>query len=309
MNTPKDFNWVKAPVLKAELKIESWMEESKFSGDDEVVVVKVLPTGNIRFLPFPIDKFRPDVHFATLQCKLSNPSGTIISPEVVVRAEIVFVISGIVAVLDTPFHIQNPDVAVIRGNNAVLRCLVPPELVDYITVTSWVQDGSLNIYPNFQTGKWLLLPSGELHVFSVDESDGRKVLACRTLHKLTNEVMTSEGARIVVKASSIKHIRRSPPFTFLSFLLDKHQLDWIPSPPNKETQNLKDFQQTTRISRFYFAGGLRFGFLPVLFQFSFSSPNSQALREKEKPRAMWNKWSGCFSLKKVEKVGREKRNS
>ncbi|OXA55480.1 Down syndrome cell adhesion molecule-like protein Dscam2, partial [Folsomia candida] len=148
----------------------------------------VLPTGNIRFLPFSVDKFRPDVHFATLQCKLSNPSGTIISPEVVVRA-----------VLDTPFHIQNPDVAVIRGNNAILRCLVPPELVDYITVTSWVQDGSLNIYPNFQTGKWLLLPSGELRVFSVDESDRRKVWACRTLHKLTNEVMTSEGARIVVK--------------------------------------------------------------------------------------------------------------
>ncbi|OXA56402.1 Down syndrome cell adhesion molecule-like protein Dscam2, partial [Folsomia candida] len=152
----------------------------------------VLPTGNIRFLPFPIDKFRPDVHFGTLRCKLSNPSRTIISPEVVVRA-----------VLDTPFYIKNPDVVVIRGNNAILRCLVPPELVDYITVTSWVQDGSLNIYPNFQTGKWLLLPSGELHVFSVDESDGRKVWACRTLHKLTNEVMTSEGARIVVKGNQL----------------------------------------------------------------------------------------------------------
>ncbi|XP_035706898.1 Down syndrome cell adhesion molecule-like protein Dscam2 [Folsomia candida] len=165
-----------------------WVFRDGFPVGNVTGLREVLPTGNIRFLPFPIDKFRPDVHFATLRCKLSNPSGTIISPEVVVRA-----------VLDTPFHIQNPDVAVIRGNNALLRCLVPPELVDYITVTSWVQDGSLNIYPNFQTGKWLLLPSGELHVFSVDESDGRKVLACRTLHKLTNEVMTSEGARIVVK--------------------------------------------------------------------------------------------------------------
>ncbi|OXA46993.1 Down syndrome cell adhesion molecule-like protein Dscam2 [Folsomia candida] len=142
------------------------------------------------FSRFPLTS--SDVHFGSLQCKLSNPSGTIISPEVVVRA-----------VLDTPFHIENSDVTVILGNNAVLRCLVPPELVDYITVTSWVQDGSLNIYPNFQTGKWLLLPSGELHVFSVEESDGRKVWACRTLHKLTNEVMTSEGAKIVVKGFAI----------------------------------------------------------------------------------------------------------
>ncbi|OXA55659.1 Down syndrome cell adhesion molecule-like protein Dscam2 [Folsomia candida] len=92
-----------------------WVSRDGFPIGNVTGLREVLPTGNIRFLPFPIDKFRPDVHFATLRCKLSNPSGTIISPEVVVRA-----------VLDTPFHIENPDVVVIRGNNALLRSVFSP---------------------------------------------------------------------------------------------------------------------------------------------------------------------------------------
>ncbi|CAG7817084.1 unnamed protein product, partial [Allacma fusca] len=39
----------------------------------------------------------------------------------------------------------------LRGNIAVLRCSVPEDLKDSVSITSWVQDATINIYPNFQT--------------------------------------------------------------------------------------------------------------------------------------------------------------
>ncbi|KAG8228365.1 hypothetical protein J437_LFUL006816 [Ladona fulva] len=46
---------------------------------------------------------------------------------------------------------------VTRGNTAVLRCQVPSVVREYLTVTSWLQDDSFNIYPSSDGGKraWL----------------------------------------------------------------------------------------------------------------------------------------------------------
>ncbi|KAK3921050.1 Down syndrome cell adhesion molecule-like protein Dscam2 [Frankliniella fusca] len=49
--------------------------------------------------------------------------------------------------------LQSYEVAVVsqpvsRGNAAVLRCAVPSLVKDYVTVTSWLQDQSFNIYPS-----------------------------------------------------------------------------------------------------------------------------------------------------------------
>lgn len=43
--------------------------------------------------------------------------------------------------------------AVMRGNSAVLRCIVPTFMREYMTVTSWFQDHTFNIYPSSDGGK------------------------------------------------------------------------------------------------------------------------------------------------------------
>lgn len=52
---------------------------------------------------------------------------------------------------------QNYDVKVydeyiISGNTALLRCQIPNYATDFIVVSSWVQDGNINIYPNGNIG-------------------------------------------------------------------------------------------------------------------------------------------------------------
>nr|CAD7426255.1 unnamed protein product [Timema monikensis] len=46
---------------------------------------------------------------------------------------------------------------VVRGNSAVLRCIVPSFVKDFIKVTSWLQDGNFNIYPS-RDGESYFLP-------------------------------------------------------------------------------------------------------------------------------------------------------
>lgn len=50
------------------------------------------------------------------------------------------------------YDVQVYDEYVISGNTAVLRCQVPSYISEYIMVTSWIQDDSINIYPNTDTG-------------------------------------------------------------------------------------------------------------------------------------------------------------
>jgi len=64
-----------------------------------------------------------------------------------------------VAVVKQKYDVQVYDEYVISGNTAVLRCQVPSYVAEYVMVTSWIQDGSVNIYPNTDTGKYRLLKS------------------------------------------------------------------------------------------------------------------------------------------------------
>lgn len=55
-------------------------------------------------------------------------------------------------------------------------------------VTSWVQDETINIYPNTdRDGKYVVLSNGDLYVNNVGPSDGYRNYACRTLDRLTGE--------------------------------------------------------------------------------------------------------------------------
>jgi hypothetical protein len=46
------------------------------------------------------------------------------------------------------------DTKVLPGNTAVLNCQVPSFFRDFLTVTSWLQDQSFNIYPTAEGGEY-----------------------------------------------------------------------------------------------------------------------------------------------------------
>ncbi|RZF40195.1 hypothetical protein LSTR_LSTR016349 [Laodelphax striatellus] len=98
------------------------------------------------------------------------------------------------------YEVQVYDEYVISGNTAVLRCQVPSYVTDYIMVTSWVQDGIINIYPNTDTGgKYTVLGNGDLYIYNAGPSDGYKSYACRTVHKLSGDVHPSSyPGRIII---------------------------------------------------------------------------------------------------------------
>nr|XP_053626456.1 cell adhesion molecule Dscam2-like [Cherax quadricarinatus] len=89
---------------------------------------------------------------------------------------------------------------VIRGNSAILKCNIPSFVADFVSVQAWVTDKGDAYYPtqNYD-GKYLVLPSGELHIRSVSSEDGFKSYKCRTVHRLTQETRLSATAgRLVI---------------------------------------------------------------------------------------------------------------
>ncbi|KOB76283.1 Dscam [Operophtera brumata] len=95
---------------------------------------------------------------------------------------------------------------VLRGNSAILKCHIPSFVSEYVTVNSWiVSEGSeeveikLNSGHNYDEGKYLVLPSGELHIRDVGPEDGYKSYQCRTKHRLTGETrLSATKGRLVI---------------------------------------------------------------------------------------------------------------
>lgn len=60
----------------------------------------------------------------------------------------------------------------------------------------------LNLIPNID-GKYLVLPSGELHIREVGPEDGYKSYQCRTKHRLTGETrLSATKGRLVITGKS-----------------------------------------------------------------------------------------------------------
>lgn len=58
-----------------------------------------------------------------------------------------------IAVLKSRYEIQVYDESVVTGNIAILRCIVPSSVSEYVITTSWSQDNSNIIYANNNLGK------------------------------------------------------------------------------------------------------------------------------------------------------------
>ncbi|XP_069692741.1 cell adhesion molecule Dscam2-like [Periplaneta americana] len=143
----------------------------------------VLNNGSIYFPPFEAEVFRQDVHWAVYRCVVSNSVGVIVSRDVTVRA--------VVTQRYEP-EVQSP--GGFLGNDVIIRCNVPAFVKEHVTVTSWLQEPSFNIYPSsVSDGKYHMLPSGELMILNVTASDALRSYRCRTHHQLTQEAVVSRN--------------------------------------------------------------------------------------------------------------------
>ncbi|XP_026669174.1 Down syndrome cell adhesion molecule-like protein Dscam2 isoform X6 [Ceratina calcarata] len=164
-----------------------WSTADGHPVNDITGVRRVLRNGTLVLLPFPAAAFRQDVHSAAYRCVASNSVGRVLSRDVQVRAVVA--------------QAYKVDVEVIggasRGCTAVLRCVVPSFVKDLVRVVSWLQEPSFYIYPSLQgDGKFHLLPTGELLVHSLDFSDQIHGYRCRTMHRLTRQVVVSTVANV-----------------------------------------------------------------------------------------------------------------
>ncbi|XP_066145658.1 cell adhesion molecule Dscam1 isoform X7 [Euwallacea fornicatus] len=91
---------------------------------------------------------------------------------------------------------------VIRGNAALMKCKIPSFVADFVVIDSWISDnGQTYKYSNNANydSKYLVLPSGELHIRDVGPEDGYKSYQCRTKHRLTGETrLSATKGRLVI---------------------------------------------------------------------------------------------------------------
>ncbi|XP_076663879.1 Down syndrome cell adhesion molecule 2 isoform X6 [Andrena cerasifolii] len=180
-----------------------WSTADGHPVNDVPGVRRVLRNGTLVLLPFPAAAFRQDVHSAAYRCVASNSVGRVLSRDVQVRAVVA--------------QAYKVDVEVIggasRGCTAVLRCVVPSFVKDLVRVVSWLQEPSFYIYPSLQgDGKFHLLPTGELLVHSLEFSDQIHGYRCRTMHRLTRQVVVSSVANVrIAGRSGLDHRGAMPP--------------------------------------------------------------------------------------------------
>ncbi|XP_036333538.1 Down syndrome cell adhesion molecule-like protein Dscam2 isoform X46 [Rhagoletis pomonella] len=172
-----------------------WIRSDGTAVGDVPGLRQISSDGKLVFPPFRAEDYRQEVHAQVYACLARNQFGTIISRDVHVRA-----------VVPQSYTVNVMDEAVLRGNSAILKCHIPSFVADFISVASWVEDEEREIFTtndgigHFDSdGKYLVLPSGELHIREVGPEDGYKSYQCRTKHRLTGETrLSATKGRLVI---------------------------------------------------------------------------------------------------------------
>ncbi|XP_015436891.1 PREDICTED: Down syndrome cell adhesion molecule-like protein Dscam2 [Dufourea novaeangliae] len=166
-----------------------WVRADGSAVGDVPGLRQVLPNGNLVFPPFRAEDYRQEVHAQVYSCLARSPAGSVHSRDVNVRAVVA-------QYYDTDV---NKEYA-IRGNSAILKCVVPSFVADFVKVLSWHTDQGDEFVPGDDyDGKYLVLPSGELHIRDVGPEDGYKTYQCRTKHRLTGETrLSATKGRLVI---------------------------------------------------------------------------------------------------------------
>ncbi|XP_055593987.1 cell adhesion molecule Dscam2 isoform X35 [Uranotaenia lowii] len=152
---------------------------------------QILPNGNLVFPPFRAEDYRQDVHAQVYACMAKNQFGSIISRDVNVRA-----------VVNQHYITEAENEYIIRGNSAILKCKIPSFIADFVFIDAWIDDSGeeYRLSTNEEDdGKYMVLPSGELHIREVGPEDGYKSYQCRTKHRLTGETrLSATKGRLVI---------------------------------------------------------------------------------------------------------------
>ncbi|XP_026295701.1 Down syndrome cell adhesion molecule isoform X21 [Apis mellifera] len=166
-----------------------WVRADGSAVGDVPGLRQVLPNGNLVFPPFRAEDYRQEVHAQVYSCLARSPAGSVHSRDVNVRA-----------VVTQYYEAEVVSEYVIRGNAAILKCTIPSFVAEFVSVDSWVgSDGSTFKPTNDYDGKYLVLPSGELHIRDVGPEDGYKTYQCRTKHRLTGETrLSATKGRLVI---------------------------------------------------------------------------------------------------------------
>ncbi|XP_071567217.1 Down syndrome cell adhesion molecule 1 isoform X8 [Temnothorax nylanderi] len=166
-----------------------WVRSDGTAVGDVPGLRQVLPNGNLVFPPFRAEDYRQEVHAQVYSCLARSPAGSVHSRDVNVRA-----------VVTQYYEAEVVSEYVIRGNAAILKCTIPSFVAEFVSVESWVgSDGSTFRSSTDYDGKYLVLPSGELHIRDVGPEDGYKTYQCRTKHRLTGETrLSATKGRLVI---------------------------------------------------------------------------------------------------------------
>ncbi|XP_065340864.1 cell adhesion molecule Dscam1 isoform X20 [Cloeon dipterum] len=188
-----------------------WVRADGTAVGDVPGLRQVMPNGNLVFPPFRAEDYRQEVHAQVYVCLARNSVGSIHSRDVHVRA-----------VVQQFYQSEVNNEYVIRGNSAVLKCSIPSFVADFVSVVSWQDDTGNTFHASGEQhdGKYLVLPSGELHIRDVGPEDGYKSYQCRTKHRLTGETrLSATKGRLVItepvgaKAPSFSTDLKSSSFT------------------------------------------------------------------------------------------------
>ncbi|XP_060529792.1 cell adhesion molecule Dscam2 isoform X45 [Cylas formicarius] len=165
-----------------------WVRSDGTAVGDVPGLRQVLANGNLVFPPFRAEDYRQEVHAQIYACLAKNSIGSIHSRDVNVRA-----------VVNQYYEAEVVSEYVIRGNTAVLKCNIPSFVADFVQVEAWVGENSEYTYTKNYDSKYLVLPSGELHIRDVGPEDGYKSYQCRTKHRLTGETrLSATKGRLVI---------------------------------------------------------------------------------------------------------------
>ncbi|XP_033350656.1 Down syndrome cell adhesion molecule-like protein Dscam2 isoform X34 [Bombus vosnesenskii] len=166
-----------------------WVRADGSAVGDVPGLRQVLPNGNLVFPPFRAEDYRQEVHAQVYSCLARSPAGSVHSRDVNVRA-----------VVGQRYAVNVMDEHVLRGNAAIIKCHIPSFVAEFVEVDSWIEDEKTEIYPSTDyDGKYLVLPSGELHIRDVGPEDGYKTYQCRTKHRLTGETrLSATKGRLVI---------------------------------------------------------------------------------------------------------------
>ncbi|XP_050054062.1 cell adhesion molecule Dscam2 isoform X32 [Aphis gossypii] len=178
-----------------------WIRADGTAVGDVPGLRQVKGDGNLVFPPFRAEDYKQEVHAQVYICMAKNRVGVIHSRDVNVRA-----------VVHQSYEVEADNEYVIRGNSIIMKCEIPSFVADFVSVTHWIDSTGKSYYhDNDYDGKYLVLPSGELHIRDVTPEDGTKSYQCRTKHRLTGETRLSatKGRLVITDPVGIK----SPAFS------------------------------------------------------------------------------------------------